>query len=265
MSAADALPSPGERRFVMSQVGFVGDLAEIELDRTAGPLADCRSRQRVASMTEQEKTRALLVDELTCLGNRRAWEERDHRPFQAVLDVEGLKWVNDNVGWAAGDALLKAVAGALRAERIRAYRLGGDEFVFESDDVDTARAALDRLRQRLGTTEILARRADGSPRRLRGPRIHAGIGRSLDEAQAELNAAKRAGVATGERASRGHRPRGLSEDRAPSVSKPKPHEAQVRRFYVQALREADPDLDTKTGKNGHMSLGWLIRRSRGLP
>ncbi len=71
-------------------------------------------------MTEDEKIRALLTDELTGLGNRRAWEEGDRMSVQAMVDVEGLKWVNDNVGWALGDALLLTVT---------LHRAGrGDEF-----------------------------------------------------------------------------------------------------------------------------------------
>ena len=56
--------------------------------------ANASRRKRVEQMTEDEKVRALLTDELTGLGNRRAWEEGSRRPVQAMLDVEGFKWVN---------------------------------------------------------------------------------------------------------------------------------------------------------------------------
>jgi diguanylate cyclase (GGDEF)-like protein len=50
----------------------------------------------------------------------------------AYCDVDGLKLVNDERGHAAGDALLKSVADAIR-QRLRSYdpvvRVGGDEFV----------------------------------------------------------------------------------------------------------------------------------------
>lgn len=50
----------------------------------------------------------------------------------AYCDVDGLKRVNDEQGHAAGDALLKSVAEAIRY-RLRSYdpvvRVGGDEFV----------------------------------------------------------------------------------------------------------------------------------------
>ncbi len=50
----------------------------------------------------------------------------------AFVDVDGLKAVNDRDGHAAGDALLRAAASAMRS-RMRSYepivRFGGDEFV----------------------------------------------------------------------------------------------------------------------------------------
>jgi GGDEF domain-containing protein len=220
-------------------------------------------RKRVEQMTEDEKTRALLTDELTELGNRRAWEEGSRRPVQAMLDVEGLKWVNDNLGWAAGDELLRAVATAIREEGVVGYRLGGDEFVFEGGDRAFIQAAVDRISGRLGATGIEANLPDGSTRRWKGARVHAGIGRSLDEAAAALNSAKKAGIAAGERADRGDRPRGLSEVRVPSLFKrTRPLDL---RFFLRAFREADPDFGEEKDPDAGddmMSREWLIRTMR---
>src|SRR5439155_793963 len=89
---------------------------------------------------------------------------------------------------------LRAVATAIREEGVLAYRLGGDEFVLEGEDPVSIQDAVDRIRERLGAAAIEAARPDGSARRLTGARIHAGLGGSLDEADAALNSAKRAAV-----------------------------------------------------------------------
>jgi GGDEF domain-containing protein len=180
-----------------------------------------------------------------------------------MLDVEGLKWVNDNLGWAAGDALLRAVASAIREEDVVGYRLGGDEFVFEGEDRASIQAAVDRIGRRLGAAGIEAKLSHGTTRRLKGARVHAGVGRSLDEADAALNSAKKAGIAAGERAARGDRPRGLWEARVlPFFKRTEPRDL---RFFLQAFREADPDFGKEKDSNPGgdiMSREWLIRNMR---
>ncbi|MFY9804127.1 MAG: GGDEF domain-containing protein [Candidatus Acidiferrales bacterium] len=83
------------------------------------------------------------LDQLTGLYNRRSGEQRlaqeisraqrHGRPLTVlVVDVDGLKQINDNHGHAAGDTLLKGFADRLQ-RAIRgsdlAVRLGGDEFM----------------------------------------------------------------------------------------------------------------------------------------
>ena len=49
----------------------------------------------------------------------------------ASVDMNELKWINDNQGHAAGDVALQAVANSLTADsgiRKSVYRVGGDEF-----------------------------------------------------------------------------------------------------------------------------------------
>jgi diguanylate cyclase (GGDEF)-like protein len=83
------------------------------------------------------------LDQLTGLYNRRSGEQRlaqeisraqrHGRPLTLLLvDVDGLKQINDHYGHAAGDTLLKGFADRLQ-RAIRgsdlAVRLGGDEFM----------------------------------------------------------------------------------------------------------------------------------------
>ncbi len=105
---------------------------------------------------EEEATRAelsrleqeALVDSLTQLRNHRAWEEdlahdialagRSGQPLTLVLlDLDGLKQVNDGFGHQTGDERLRALAEAIREasrDSDRAYRIGGDEFALIVSD-----------------------------------------------------------------------------------------------------------------------------------
>jgi diguanylate cyclase (GGDEF)-like protein len=82
----------------------------------------------------------------------------------AYVDLDDFKAINDRLGHARGDAVLVAVARALRrASRSTDLvgRLGGDEFVvlFPETGREAAEAALAKLRSRVGE----AGSQDGSP------------------------------------------------------------------------------------------------------
>lgn len=95
---------------------------------------------RVAARTQLQW--AAHHDPLTGLANRAAFEQRLKRVFAArphsmpavlvAIDLDHFKPINDSAGHAAGDAMLKAVAQALRScvrTSDLVARLGGDEFV----------------------------------------------------------------------------------------------------------------------------------------
>jgi diguanylate cyclase (GGDEF)-like protein len=105
------------------------------------------------------------TDDLTGATNRRSFFEaaqneinraRRHRhPFSvAYMDVDNFKELNDTLGHAAGDEVLRSVARAIRRD-VRGIdlvaRLGGDEFVVllpETGD-EAARAVVSRVRVNL--------------------------------------------------------------------------------------------------------------------
>jgi diguanylate cyclase (GGDEF)-like protein len=80
-----------------------------------------------------------LTDTLTGLGNRRALDRALERMTLHVtsfglmsMDLDFFKQVNDRLGHAAGDHVLRHVAGVLRdetRERDVVARVGGDEFI----------------------------------------------------------------------------------------------------------------------------------------
>lgn len=106
-------------------------------------------RQRILSRTDAlERQLGLLKaqasrDGLTGLNNRRAFDSMMPQIFKAcvescedlcvlMIDVDNFKTLNDTLGHAAGDEMLKAIAEIITSsirEHDSAYRLGGDEFV----------------------------------------------------------------------------------------------------------------------------------------
>jgi diguanylate cyclase (GGDEF)-like protein len=86
-------------------------------------------------------------------------ERHDHDISLLILDVDGLKPINDRGGHAAGDAAIKEVAAAL-IEGTRSSdllgRLGGDEFGVVLMDMDHAGAEVigDRIRSAIGQRTV---------------------------------------------------------------------------------------------------------------
>lgn len=92
--------------------------------------------------------RTFYTDELVRLQRRRVF------PFTAMMiDINGLKTVNDELGHAAGDALLRRAGEVLSKaveKPVSAARIGGDEFAVLMPSLDAAagariRAEIDRL------------------------------------------------------------------------------------------------------------------------
>jgi diguanylate cyclase (GGDEF)-like protein len=130
------------------------------------------------AQAHRELDRQATTDPLTGLPNRRGFErsvanQPGRRPFVVlVLDVDGLKRVNDTLGHEAGDAQLvrvaQAVQGTMRQGDVLA-RVGGDEFaayLFDADEADGRRVAqrvLDALRMADGAVSVSVGMAVGAP------------------------------------------------------------------------------------------------------
>ena len=105
-----------------------------------------------------EKQKLAERDMLTGLLNRNSYEknvlEYPGRCRESVtciyVDVNGLHTLNDSKGHAAGDEMLRTVAGALRDrfDEKDVYRIGGDEFVVFARD-----EALESIRDKLGEAQ----------------------------------------------------------------------------------------------------------------
>jgi diguanylate cyclase (GGDEF)-like protein/PAS domain S-box-containing protein len=118
-------------------------------------------------------------DHLTGLPNRRSYEERlaqaiarARRSAMAMalvyLDVDNFKQINDSLGRASGDAVLREVARRLSAA-VRATdtvaRLAGDEFVIVLEQVGSAREC-GRIAEKLLEAMRAGFLVDGQPRQV---------------------------------------------------------------------------------------------------
>jgi len=122
-------------------------------------------------------TTQALTDGLTGIANRRAFDARlddeiqraarfRHAMGLVLVDIDGLKRMNDTRGHVRGDVLVCAVATVLR-EQARGIdlvaRIGGDEFAVIVPEA--SRAGADALVQRLAQT-ARACQVDGVPLRV---------------------------------------------------------------------------------------------------
>ena len=97
----------------------------------------------------RELRRMALTDQLTGVANRRALDRELDAvaarggPLAVVLiDADGLRVVNNTIGYHAGDALISLLADAVRTAAAGHFvaRLGGDEFVVLVEGDRAARA-----------------------------------------------------------------------------------------------------------------------------
>ena len=128
--------------------------------------------RRQLALREEQARREAATDALTLLYNRRGWEqclqieeqrsERENLDAGIyVIDLDGLKLVNDRDGHASGDAMLQRAAQALRAcvrRRDVVARVGGDEYAFLATDLtaEVAPVVEERLRKALQAVGVSA-------------------------------------------------------------------------------------------------------------
>jgi diguanylate cyclase (GGDEF)-like protein len=109
--------------------------AELEHQATHDPLTDLPNRALVMDRAAQLIARHARNPELTAA---------------LFIDIDGFKEINDTMGHAAGDGLLRTVAERLRAtvrEQDTVGRMSGDEFVvlFEHNPSEPIEALADRI------------------------------------------------------------------------------------------------------------------------
>lgn len=134
-------------------------LASVFMLAVAFSVITIRERKITVELDENRKTS--LFDELTGLKNRRALQEDCKQIDQAgnlrqlsiiLMDLNGLKGINDTLGHQAGDELLIGTAQCLTQamqDYGQLYRTGGDEFLIllncTRQELDALLSKFDRL------------------------------------------------------------------------------------------------------------------------
>lgn len=172
----------GRERYVNSQGEVIYGESGQPLSML-GVVQDIDERKR----TEAAMLHHALYDSLTDLSNRRLFQDRlKHAMIVArreekllavcFFDLDNFKMINDNLGHAVGDELLKSVANRLRSTMRQGdiiARISGDEFAVAIEGlstVDELEKIVEKLRARLS-----------EPYQVRGHKVYASasIGMSL--------------------------------------------------------------------------------------
>ena len=209
-------------------------------NQAASALEAARREDRLRYLAEH--------DPLTGLRNRRGLTEAidamiassgERGVAVVVADVDAFKRVNDELGYERGDAVLRAVAGAVRGEGPLVARLGGEEFAIVLPGVDAraAYAAAENLRARA------AGAVDGVPWRVT---LSAGVavsGEDCPTAEDVLRGATRAVIAA----------KRLGRDRVVSYDSD----------ALQAVL-ADDELEGSSQRRGHLAAVMLLAEALDL-
>lgn len=145
--------------FLVFLYGLIVTTGRLFLERLEA-VASLKDTIAALSEAREETERVAMTDGLTGIANRRAFMARlnalnnrsDAKSFSIFyIDLDRFKSVNDALGHAVGDALLKSVSARITGlvrEGDLVARLGGDEFAIVAQDI-RERAFASSLAERL--------------------------------------------------------------------------------------------------------------------
>lgn len=134
------IPRPlGERGADLGLVAIMSDVTELKNNNAMLAEALDQSRRQLAEITRLRELaeRSALSDPLTGIGNRRSlqirFEAAGEAPLAlALLDLDHFKAINDTLGHAVGDRVLRdftVAVSRILPDAAEVFRVGGEEFV----------------------------------------------------------------------------------------------------------------------------------------
>lgn len=144
--------------------------ADRKIDQLQLSLQDYRQEIRRSKERADALEKEVLLDALTEIHNRRAYEmrireelKRYHRDGQALslvlIDVDRFKQINDSYGHSTGDKCLRGIAGKIKSiVRTTDFlaRYGGEEFalILAGSSADNARKIAEKIRALIENTKF---------------------------------------------------------------------------------------------------------------
>ncbi len=148
---------------ILGGLYFILNIVQLWANGSHGRLTELQAVRRYVAERDAHEAKLFRItqhDALTGLLNRDVLRARladsaaNHMPAALLfLDLDGFKYVNDTLGHAAGDEMLRIVSMRLQqAARVEdtAARLGGDEFALLLEGVAAPEVAMDVAQRLIG-------------------------------------------------------------------------------------------------------------------
>jgi GGDEF domain-containing protein len=161
------------------------------LEEATATIAARRNVRPAIEVGEQSKHVA-TVSRQTRLPNRKAFDEGAASAFVAVAEVDLMRVFNDAYGEIAGDALLRSLGHIFISVGLDAYHNYGAKFLCKGESAEELLAKLSHAQQVF--REPFEIYAEGWIQTIEGTEFSFGIGATINEAQARLHAARKAGA-----------------------------------------------------------------------
>ena len=208
-----AAPTEGPReRRQPGNAALRKDIETMDLAESHEAIKHLREAHEASEREREASELARLTDPLTGVLNKQAYEEDEearNAPIQTMVDGDGLGYLNALLGHDGADEVIKAMALALRTQFSKVYHRSGDEFLVPLQS-EANLAKFEKANAILQTEEFPYTLPDGTTERVSGVTFTFGHGATLNEADRNLDAAKREKQQQGLRAAKEQRPPGLS-------------------------------------------------------